>query len=98
MKKILFAFIFIGIFFAIGFGFYFGLNEYAVTSNLDGEHYEVPVFGYFMCEESDEAIDYPSDQMIMFGYTTVTCQEAGTLTQDCVVNVQLPDKIGRAHV
>jgi len=79
--------------------YYIGAAQFAVTSSLpapeSGKYYEVPTFGYFMCQEADFEINYPSDvkkgtTTISFGYAVVTCQQAATLAQDCVVRVTLP--------
>jgi len=94
MKKVGMAIMFIAIFAAIIFGFYFGITEFAVTSNIEpqaGTLY-VPQFGYLECRELDSTRSYPTADFIDFGYVVVTCQQAGTLTQDCDVRVQLPTK------
>ena len=89
MKKLYATLIILFVIVGVGLGFYFGAQEFAVTST-DGKYYEVPTFGYLQCQEADFQLNYPSIDKISFGSTAVTCQQAGTLTQDCSVNVQLP--------
>lgn len=94
MRKSTSAIIIGGVLIAIIFGVYLGITEFAVTSDITpqpGVLY-VAQFGYLECRELDSTRSYPTNDFIDFGYTVVTCQEAGTLTQDCTVRVQLPTR------
>lgn len=67
---------------------------FATTSTLDGELYQVPVFGYYRCEMDDGIATAPSGagEYQSFSEEYIACSETGTLTQDCTVNFLLPTK------
>lgn len=59
---------------------------------VDGDYIEVPTYGYLACEELDSNIDAPPSGFEKFGSRTISCQQQGSLVQDCEVTFKLPSE------
>lgn len=58
----------------------------------DGDYISVPTYGRLECSESDNTISAPPSGFEKFDTRTITCQQQGSLVQECDVTFKLPSK------
>ncbi len=60
------------------------------TSVKNGDFISVPTYGFIKCEKSQNLITAPPTGFETFSHKTITCQQFGSLLQECDVTLKTP--------